>query len=136
MTAGIIGLIAGAAGYLVATFWMRPILRYLDLKQQVCSDLIFFANVVNAEGLNDEMKERMWKRVEANRRHSADLTACLLVLPSWYKCWLEYRGHNPEKAANDLMGLSNTFEDNKADRRIERIKTALGFGTSSAEHAE
>jgi len=129
LVALIIGLIAGAVGYLVTTFWMHPILRYLDLRQQVLSDLIFYANVVNADRLNDEMKDRMWKRVEANRRHSADLTACLLGLPSWYKHWLKHRGHDPKDAANNLMGLSNTFDYRDADKRIERIKTALGFGT-------
>ena len=39
----LIGITAGAVGFLVATFWFQPILRYRDLKAQILSDLIFFA---------------------------------------------------------------------------------------------
>lgn len=57
----LLGVVAGAIGYLLVTFCMRPVLRYLELKEQVVSDMIFYSNVINADGLNGEMKERMWE---------------------------------------------------------------------------
>lgn len=124
-----IGIVAGAAGYLVTTFWMRPILRYLEIKQQVLSDLIFYANVISTDHLIDNMKERMWARVESNRKHSADLNACCINLPFWYRWWLKCRGEYPEGAATHLTGLSNTFEYEEAAKRIDKIKQCLRIVT-------
>lgn len=127
----LIGLVGGAFGYLVTTFWMRPILRYGELRQQILSDLIFYAQVINAEGLNEEMQELYRTRVEANRHHCANLIACLLDLPRVYQGWLKCRGHCPETAAIQLMGLSNTTDYDQAARRIEKIKKCLGITTDA-----
>ncbi|GIK26404.1 MAG: hypothetical protein BroJett006_26500 [Betaproteobacteria bacterium] len=129
LLATLIGIGSGFVGYFVTTFWMRPILRYLEIKEQVTSDLIFYSNVINADGLNDMMKKRMWARVEADRRHSADFTACYLNLPCWYRKWLIYRGESPEIASNHLMGLSNTFDHMAAADRVDKIKAALRLKT-------
>ena len=51
----IIGILAGAFGYWFTTFSMQPILRYRNLRNKVLSDFIYYAQVVNASGLNEEM---------------------------------------------------------------------------------
>lgn len=122
-----IGVFAGAVGYWINTFWMRPILQYRDLRMKVFADFIFYAQVVNAEGLNDRMKELYHDRVMANRRHSSDLAACLSELPSWYKFWLRIRGQSPDKAIPLLIGYSNTTDWDMADHRQKAIKKALGL---------
>ena len=45
----IIAIVFGALGYLVTTFWMKPILRYHELRSKVLSDFIYFAQVINAD---------------------------------------------------------------------------------------
>ena len=127
----LVGVVAGAVGYWVTTFWMKPILRYRELRTQVLSDLIYFAQVINAEGLNERMQKLYEERIEANRRSSADLTACLLELPRWYKAVLRCRGCNPAGAAQDLMGFSNTTDYDAAAKRVERIKAALCIQTTA-----
>ena len=92
----LIGVAAGATGFLMATFWFQPILRYRDLKAQILSDLIFYANVIKADDLNEEMKKRGWARVETNRRHSADLAASFHYLPRLYLRILRKRGEMPD----------------------------------------
>ncbi len=42
----LIGIAAGAIGFLLATFWFQPILRYRDLKAQILSDVPFSCNVI------------------------------------------------------------------------------------------
>jgi hypothetical protein len=125
-----VGIVAGAVGYWVTTFWMKPILRYRELRSKILSDLIYFAQVVNAEGLNERMQKLYEKRIEANRHSSADLTACLLELPRWHKALLRCRGCNPAAAAQDLIGLANTTDYDAAAKRVERIKEALGIQTT------
>lgn len=123
----LIGLAAGSAGYLLVTFQLQPLLRYREIRERVHSDLIYFADATNADGLPDEMKQRMWARVSANRRHSSDLRAAFCSLPWWYRKWIAFRGHDPEQVALDLMGLSNTFKQGDAAARVERIRAGLGL---------
>ena len=129
LLAVLIGTMAGMAGYWITTFWMKPILFYRDLKTKVFADLIFYAQVINADGLNDRMKKMFEERVFANRRSAADLAACLLELPAWYRWYLRVRGQRPEAAVTDLIGYSNTTEYKAADDRIERIKRSLGLNS-------
>ncbi len=126
----LVGIASGAAGYWISVFWMKPILRYIDLRSEVLSDLIYYAQVTNADGLNELMKKRFLDRVESNRRVSADLYSCILELPYWYLCWLKFKGCDPEAAAQDLIGLSNTTEHAAASKRTELIKKALGIKSS------
>ncbi len=125
--AAIIGIVAGASGYWIAAFWMQPILRYRELRMKVYGDFIFYAQVVNAEGLNSKMQELQEERVIANRRSSADLAACITELPIWYMKWLRRKGQTPERAAKHLIGYSNTFDYDSAHKLAEAIKRALGF---------
>ena len=121
----LIGVVTGTVGYWFTTFWMKPVLQYRELRSKVLIDLIFYAQVINADGLNERMKELYEERVVSNRRLSAALTACLLDLPFWYKWWLRSRGHMPALAATELIGFSNTTEYEAAANRVERIKAAL-----------
>ena len=121
----IISIIAGAAGYLIVTFIFRPILRLRTIRFQVASDLEFYANAINDDGLNEEMKKRVNDRRVSNRRHSADLAAIYYELPSRYKRYLERRGMRIQKAAQALMTLSNTFDFEPANVQIDNIRRWL-----------
>ncbi len=123
--AAIVAAVLGALGYLAATFWFRPILRYLDAKQKISSDLIFYANVITDKDLNEEMRRRYWARVESDRRNSADLYAHFESLPGWYLWRLKLLGEAPLEAKDELMGLSNTREWKIASERIAKIIRVL-----------
>lgn len=121
------GAVAGAFGYWFTTFWMKPILQYRELRSKVLADLIFYAQVINADGLNERMKELYEDRVVSNRRTSAELAVCLDELPIWYLWWLRFKGHSPKTATTNLIGFSNTTEYDAAEKRIKRIRAALGI---------
>jgi len=123
----LIGIGAGAFGYWFSTFAVQPILRYRDVRNQILIDFVYFAQVVNADGLNDEMKELYRQRVLANRRSSADLQAAILDLPGWYKLYLAMRGRKPNDAARHLIGFSNTTEYEQSHNLQAVIRRALGL---------
>lgn len=125
----VISIASGGLGYLFATFWIRPILRYLNVKHQVLSDLIFYASAINADGMNENIRTRMLNRIETNKRCSADLTAYYIDLPFWYRWFLKKRKELPEEAATQLMGLSNTYDYETAHKRIDKIKEHLRIET-------
>jgi hypothetical protein len=125
----VISIASGGLGYLFATFWIRPILRYLNVKHQVLSDLIFYASAINADGMNENIRTRMLNRIEANKRCSADLTACYIDLPFWYIWFLKKHKESPEAVATQLMGLSNTSDYESAHKQIDKIKEHLRIKT-------
>lgn len=127
LLAVLLGIIAGGIGYWITTFWMKPILQYRELRLKVFADFIFYAQVVNADGLNERMKALYEDRIASNRRNSADLAACLIELPSWYRWWLHRKGQAPERAASHLIGYSNTTEYEAAAKVMRAIKRSLGF---------
>jgi len=53
------GLIVGVLSYLIVSLSLKPIIRYRKTKHDILSDLIFFANVINPERLNENMKKKM-----------------------------------------------------------------------------
>ena len=125
-----LGIIAGGASYLVTQLWMNPILLYLEIRHQITSDLVFYANVINAVGLNDEMQSRHRERLEKNRKHAAEIRAISYRLPFWYKWCLRLRNECPVSASKALIGLSNSDEYNSANAFVERLRISLGIPES------
>ena len=123
----VFSIIAGAGGYLISKFWMDSILRYLDVRHEVTSDLVFYANVISKYDVCDEYKERYRTRQEHNRRHAAEMAACYYRLPWWYKHWIEHRGQKPLTASRNLIGLSNSNTEDQTDIHIQRLRKSLGL---------
>lgn len=122
----ILTIAAGAAGYLLATFIFQPIIRFRSIRSQVLSDLAFYRNAINADGMDDVIQDRLRQRVESNRRHSADLAAIYHELPKFYQKHLCKKGVNIQSTRRNLMGLSNTYEYEEASRGIATIQSNLG----------
>ncbi len=122
-----IGVALGAIGYWIATFWIQPILRCRAIRQQILSDLIFYADAVIADSMSDRIQEKRWQRINSNRRSSSDLYSCLETLPFWHMVWLKSKKIDIENAARNLIGYSNTPDYDDAILRVNAIKAALGF---------
>ncbi len=118
-------LVAGGCGYLIVTFWMSPILRYLQIRHEVTSDLIFYANVIGSENLCDEPKQRNEERKVSNRKHASEIAACYYRLPKWYRWLLRRREEDPIKASRNLIGLSNSNTADQAAPHLGWLKKSL-----------
>ena len=123
----LIGLVAGAFGYWFTTFSVQPILRFRDLRNQILMDFIYYAQVINAEGLNEDMQSLHRERILANRRASSQLSAAIQDLPKWYLFYLKHRGYRPEEAARHLIGYSNTTEYEQSHKVEAAIRRQLGL---------
>jgi len=127
LLAALIGIVAGAFGYWFTIFFMQPILRFKNLRNKVLMDFIYYAQVINADGLNDDMKNLYRERVLENRKSSAQLSAAILDLPSWYLSYLKYKNLNPSEAVRHLIGFSNTSEYDKSTKFESAIRRQLGL---------
>ncbi len=122
-----IGIVAGAMGYWFTTFFVQPILRFRDLRNKVLRDFIYYAQVINADGLNDEMKKLYHERILSNRKTSAELAAAILDLPSGYSWYLKVKRQAPAEAAKHLIVYSNTTDCNQAHGVESLIRRQLGL---------
>jgi hypothetical protein len=118
-------LVAGGSGYLIATFWMNPILRYLQIRHAVISDLIFYDNVISPENISEELKKRYEKRRVSNKKHAAEIAASYYRLPKWYRWLLKKREEDPIMASKSLRALSNSSTHDDAEKPRERLKKSL-----------
>jgi hypothetical protein len=123
----LIGICSGAIGYWFTTFSVQPILRYRDRSNQVLVDFIYYAQVINADGLNEEMQALHRERGLANRKTSAALSAAILDLPAWYRWYLNCKGLAPRDAAKHLIGYSNTTDYEQAHKVEDFIRRKLGL---------
>lgn len=118
-------LIAGGCGYLIVTFWMNPILRYLQIRHDVTSDLIFYANVISTENLSDKLQQLYEERIVSNRRHASEIAACYYRLPKWYRWLLKRHEEDPIKASKSLIGLSNSSTYDQAAPHLKWLKKSI-----------
>lgn len=123
----ILSLFTGTLAYLVPNFWMKPILRYLDIRHEVTADLVFYANVLHETIIGDELKKRAKERRVSNRKHASEFVACYYRLPFWYKWILRLRKESPLDASSALIGLSNSSNDTYAVHE-RRLRSALRVG--------
>lgn len=128
--AALIGVLAGAAGYWIVTFTMQPIIRYRDVRAKILIDFTFYAQVVNADGLDEDMQLLFRERVLENRKSSARLQASVEELPLWYLWYLHRRGCRPAEAATHLIGYSNTRDWKDAPKLENAIRRKLGLPLS------
>jgi len=133
MLALFLGILGGGASYLVINFWMNPLLRYLDIKHQVTSDLVFYANVIDARGLNEEMQNKRRERQDQNRKHAAEIRASYYRLPWWYRRYLKYVGEDPICASTRLIGLSNSSDTVPGENFIPSLRKCLRIPDSIDE---
>jgi len=122
----LISLAFGAIGYLIITFIMKPVTIYLDTRHAVVSDLVFFADVISADMLNEEMKQRFKDRQKSNRRHASEFAAAYYDLPKWARK-LVRKKTDPLAASKALIGLSNTDDYKSAEPYVKELKKHLGI---------
>lgn len=121
----LIGILAGAIGYLIVTFWFQPILRYREIKFRIAADLVFFANALTLQATNGTLREDSLKRKDSNRLCASELQAIYRYLPWLYLLFLKSLGEKPLEAASDLIGLSNSSERREAVEFEKNVRKNL-----------
>ncbi len=121
----LLGIGAGAVGYLAVTFWFQPILRYRETKFRIASDLVFFANAMELQKTDGSIRADTLERKDSNRHCAAELNAIYPELPTWYQCWLKCRTESPAEASSELIRLSNVSSREEAHECVNAIRVAL-----------
>ena len=122
---GAVGLVIGAAGYIIVKFWILPIRNYRKHKSCLAKDIAHYENAVAQNKWNAGNK----KRFKATRKAVSDLVDTYETdLPVWYKIMLRRRGESPREAQKQLMGLSDIKDASHAEKRLQKARIALAMG--------
>ena len=122
----IISFVAGAFGYIIIQFWIRPISGYRKIKNKVALTIKYYSKSKDNDFIDKKIKSQMKEWNKANRQSSVELSASYNEnLPNWYKMLLDSRGESPIDASKHLMILSNTSNYDHMEKHIEEIKNYL-----------
>ena len=109
-----LSFIAGASGYILFYFILRPVVKYRMLKQRIKKTLAAHeADTPGSQQSSDLLKL------------ASDLTTIHNQFPVWYGLLLEKNNEEPLTAASHLSTLANIKNNDHAGQRIEKIKQAL-----------
>ena len=122
----IISFVAGAFGYIIIQFWIRPISGYRKIKNKVALTIKYYSKSKNNKNIDKKIELQMKEWNKANKQSSVELSASYNEnLPNWYKMLLDSRGESPIDASKHLMILSNTNNYDHMEKHIEEIKNYL-----------
>jgi hypothetical protein len=100
----------------------RSIRRYEEVKHRIAGELVFYAMVGSEDAIALAQQEA---RQRANRESAYDLELAAKSLPSWYRCWLLWRGEKPLEAPRSLVGLANAASRDDSEKHVANIKRWL-----------
>ena len=121
-----ISVVIAVASWLSLNFWMKPVIRYLELKREIKSDLVTYGNVMDPPFISNEyLTNRRRERQDRNRHHAGELRAVKHELPFWFRWFLKLVKEKPAKASTALVGMSNANEVVDIENFLTMLKSAL-----------
>ena len=66
----VISGVVAVASWLALNFWMKPLMRYIELKSEIKADLVTYGNALELPLISDERQiNRRQERKDRNRNH-------------------------------------------------------------------
>lgn len=121
--------VAGVFGYIIARFWVRPLVRYQITKRKLNRNLSdYLSRVDDAPGNPSGPLPTDAASLHAARRHGMALVACFNKdLPYWYRLLLESRRESPMEASGLLTNLAKLRDRRQIEKRIAEARHKLNL---------
>jgi hypothetical protein len=118
--------IAGAAGYVIARYWIGPIRTYARAKAALSSELAALDGRIAEKGGLDLKSKPTRRLMKGVRRKANALLDCYQIeLPVWYRLKLRSSGQNPEAVLPPLLGLHQLPTAGQITERVETVRREL-----------
>ncbi|BBO80065.1 hypothetical protein [Desulfosarcina ovata] len=121
--------VAGVLGYIIARFWIKPIVRYNIAKRKLDHHLGVYLNMI--DDLAQTPKKQagiIQETLRTARKHGMDLVSCYSSdLPYWYRLLLESRQESPTEASGLLTNLSKMRDRQQIETRIAEARNKLNL---------
>jgi hypothetical protein len=120
-------IVLGITGWLVASFFGKPLVEFLDLRRKVHEEIVYTGNVSTMSLEIPEEKRRYEAAFENLRRLGAKVQATN-VASSWpLRLFLRKTGYNLAQAGGGLIGLSNSLHLEDGSKAIQRNSIQKGL---------
>jgi hypothetical protein len=118
----IFAIVFGGAGWLITSFFAKPLLDFLQLRREVHEEIIMAANLGSVSENAEIVDER-----KALRRLAARVEATAVTAPRLLRTFLARRGYDLTKAAGGLIGVSNSLTANDGARALHKNRAQTGL---------
>ena len=123
--------VAGVIGYIIARFWIRPIVRYTMTKRKIRRDLSNHLAIIEMkEHTNGSAKSAKSSAavLQKAKKNIMSLASCYSEeIPYWYRLLLDSRGESPVEASGLLTNLSKIKDNRQVKDRIAQAQRKLGL---------
>lgn len=122
--------VAGVFGYIIARFWVRPLVRYNVTKRKLAKNLTdYLAGVIEKKNsVAADVSPAAKAALRVAREHGMALVACYSKdLPYWYRLLLESRQESPMAASGLLTNLSKMRDRHQIEKRIADARQKLNL---------
>lgn len=127
----VVSFLLGVVGWIVTSFFAKPLVDFLSLRSQVHEEIIFTGNISPmVAGTADHLKaveslRRLGAKVQAMNENVSISSLWLVFLPlRWF---LSKQGYDLRRAGRGLIGLSNSLAltDGGSAHETKSIQVAL-----------
>lgn len=123
--------VAGVFGFIIARYWVKPLVRYNVVKRRLercLDDYLKWIGTSEAAATRSRTAAGILREA---RRHGMTLVACYTRdLPYWYRLLLESRQESPMAASGLLTNLSKIGDRRQVEKRIAEARRNLNLKTS------
>jgi hypothetical protein len=127
MWSAIASVFLGIFGWLVTSFFAKPLLDFLNLRSQVLEEMVFTANVKDPNMI-------VYKSaVESLRRLGAKVQATDVTALPPLRCFLSKRGYSLGVVGSNLIGLSNSLNVPGRHLHVDKIEKGLRLPRTSTD---
>jgi len=111
--------LAGVLGWVVASFFGKPLIEFLDLRRKVHEEIVYTGNVGFMDLQDEKQRARYDEAVENLRRLGAKVQAIDVAATTPLRFVLLKVGFNLEQAGRGLIGLSNSLHLRDGGRMMQ-----------------
>ena len=123
MWSAIASVLLGGAGWLVTSFFAKPLLDFLQLRSQVHEEIIVTGNVGPIVAHSPDFDKAM----NALRRLGAKVQATNATGSIVLRLFLDKTGFDLRKAGGGLIGLSNSLANTDGSRALQINSVQVGL---------
>jgi hypothetical protein len=118
--------IAGAAGYVIARYWVGPIRTYGRAKTALLKELNHLDGLCSLKGKVDLKAKPIRRQMKRVRQKANALLECFEIeLPVWYRLKLRSAGRDPGDAVHPLLGLHQLPTARQVNDRLDKASRLL-----------
>src|SRR5579864_6571056 len=130
MWAAIGSFLLGGLGWIVASFFGKPLIEVYDLRRRVHEEIVYTGDISGYQFEDEKQRPVFLEAVENLRRLGAKVQAMNVSATESLRLFLSKRGYDLKLAGGGLIGLSNSLHARDGNRLVQTNAVQKGLELS------